>query len=182
MAMTACSAPGARKRLSCDSSYNFAVRRSLTITDARGATLQLWGGGGPESALESLSPTERKRFREVVWPDELKLTGKVTKGTLLFLTGATIVPFVAVLIVTLLGPALPRYALSFALGFGMFMWTCIFLRLQVRRVPTSPLYVSHVLDLGRCPACLYQLAGQVAEPDGCVVCPECGGAWRQPVD
>lgn len=29
-----------------------------------------------------------------------------------------------------------------------------------------------------CPACGYLLSGALSEPDGCVVCPECGGAWR----
>ena len=30
----------------------------------------------------------------------------------------------------------------------------------------------------RCGSCLYDLQGLDSEPDGCVVCPECGGAWR----
>lgn len=30
----------------------------------------------------------------------------------------------------------------------------------------------------RCPACEYDLAGLDPEPDNCLVCPECGGAWR----
>ncbi len=29
-----------------------------------------------------------------------------------------------------------------------------------------------------CPQCLYELHGLPAEDDGCVVCPECGAAWR----
>ncbi|GJM19999.1 MAG: hypothetical protein DHS20C14_22120 [Phycisphaeraceae bacterium] len=29
-----------------------------------------------------------------------------------------------------------------------------------------------------CPACTYDLAGLEPAPDGCTVCPECGGAWR----
>jgi hypothetical protein len=32
----------------------------------------------------------------------------------------------------------------------------------------------------RCPSCAYSLAGMVAAEDSCVVCPECGGAWRLP--
>lgn len=28
-----------------------------------------------------------------------------------------------------------------------------------------------------CPQCHYELAGMPVEPDGCTVCPECGGAW-----
>lgn len=29
-----------------------------------------------------------------------------------------------------------------------------------------------------CPGCGYSLAGSVKEEDGCVVCAECGGAWK----
>lgn len=32
----------------------------------------------------------------------------------------------------------------------------------------------------RCGACLSELQGQLPESDGCVVCPECGGAWKVP--
>lgn len=32
---------------------------------------------------------------------------------------------------------------------------------------------------GFCGACGYSLAGLIAEGDGCVVCPECGAAWRE---
>ena len=31
---------------------------------------------------------------------------------------------------------------------------------------------------GVCLICEYNLAGLQPEPDGCVVCPECGGAWK----
>jgi hypothetical protein len=32
---------------------------------------------------------------------------------------------------------------------------------------------------GYCPACCYRIGGVPAQPDGCVVCPECGAAWRR---
>jgi len=32
--------------------------------------------------------------------------------------------------------------------------------------------------LGTCRVCEYDLGGLLPESDGCVVCPECGGAWR----
>lgn len=32
-----------------------------------------------------------------------------------------------------------------------------------------------------CPACGYSLAGSEPADDGCTVCPECGTAWRLPV-
>lgn len=31
---------------------------------------------------------------------------------------------------------------------------------------------------GLCPSCAYSIRGLAMEPDGCVVCPECGSAWR----
>ncbi len=31
---------------------------------------------------------------------------------------------------------------------------------------------------GLCPSCAYTIRGLATEPDGCVVCPECGSAWR----
>lgn len=31
---------------------------------------------------------------------------------------------------------------------------------------------------GRCPACAYPIGELEPEADGCVVCPECGAAWR----
>jgi hypothetical protein len=32
---------------------------------------------------------------------------------------------------------------------------------------------------GLCPSCLYGLEGLQADDDGCLVCPECGGAWNR---
>lgn len=34
------------------------------------------------------------------------------------------------------------------------------------------------VELGFCGGCGYGLSELVAEEDGCVVCPECGAAWR----
>ncbi len=31
---------------------------------------------------------------------------------------------------------------------------------------------------GTCACCEYEIAGLPIEPDGCVVCPECGAAWK----
>lgn len=46
--------------------------------------------------------------------------------------------------------------------------------LPATKSPTQGLY----LDLGRCPQCAYRLSDLKSEHDGCVVCPECGAAWR----
>ena len=33
-----------------------------------------------------------------------------------------------------------------------------------------------------CPGCVYDLSATPPEPEGCVVCPECGAAWKTPED
>lgn len=45
----------------------------------------------------------------------------------------------------------------------------------------SETYIHMMLRAGLCPGCSYGLAGLAREDDGCVVCPECGGAWMLPV-
>ncbi len=35
-----------------------------------------------------------------------------------------------------------------------------------------------LLRSGLCPSCAYKLDDITPEPDGCIICPECGGAWR----
>ena len=36
-----------------------------------------------------------------------------------------------------------------------------------------------LLSRGVCASCLYSLAGLEAGGDGCLVCPECAGAWKR---
>ena len=43
----------------------------------------------------------------------------------------------------------------------------------------SPQYAIDAMTYaGLCPSCAYRIDGIGPEPDGCTVCPECGGAWR----
>ena len=39
-------------------------------------------------------------------------------------------------------------------------------------------FIARMIRAGRCPACAYPLAGLAPQADGCIVCPECGAAWR----
>lgn len=56
------------------------------------------------------------------------------------------------------------------------------LALAIRFVPTIlatwQQYASRLARSGRCGACGFELDGLTPEDDGCVVCPECGAAWR----
>ena len=62
------------------------------------------------------------------------------------------------------------YAVLGAVVFGVWM----------RHLKLIPLKIHCVWVLSNycCGACLYELQGLIPESDGCVVCPECGGAWR----
>ena len=65
---------------------------------------------------------------------------------------------------------------TFAIVVAMVFW--FFLLDWIRRSRFD-----HVADIylsqGRCAACGYLLEDLIVEPDGCVVCPECNGAWKK---
>ncbi len=42
----------------------------------------------------------------------------------------------------------------------------------------GPRFTQQIIVAGHCASCGFALAGLVTEDDGCVVCPECGAAWR----
>ncbi len=42
----------------------------------------------------------------------------------------------------------------------------------------ASLRASAAVEMGFCGGCGYKLAGLEREEDGCVVCPECGAAWK----
>lgn len=68
----------------------------------------------------------------------------------------------------------------FGTGAFMFIGFGGFMGLFVRWVGWNS--VNHakraVLSIGHCPSCAYRIFDIEAEPDGCRVCPECGGAWK----
>lgn len=92
-----------------------------------------------------------------------------------------------------------RHGAVLAIGTGLIVWGC-FAMLELRWAMFAvvlPLIglmgLSHLwflspelgrqlivfrINVGECPACCYSLSGLVVEQDGCVVCPECAGAWR----
>jgi hypothetical protein len=77
----------------------------------------------------------------------------------------------------LVGGTMPTYVewgFGLALGSGL-GWIG---RLVLRHTRAGHVRES-LLRAGRCPSCGYSLAALVAEPDGCVVCPECSGAWMK---
>ncbi len=57
-----------------------------------------------------------------------------------------------------------------------FPWLGVRLRLPLTAMPDEIVRVFN--EFRRCASCAYSLKELSPEADGCVVCPECGGAWR----
>jgi hypothetical protein len=72
------------------------------------------------------------------------------------------------------------WGVSPALVFLTLGWTA-FWRSKRSVLNESPSLLAEVMvQIGRCGVCAYELKGLEPESDGCVVCPECGAAWRDP--
>jgi hypothetical protein len=52
------------------------------------------------------------------------------------------------------------------------------LRILARR-DSAPVLASTMVSFGVCGSCGYTLQGLTPDPDGCLVCPECGAAWLE---
>lgn len=62
-----------------------------------------------------------------------------------------------------------------AIVIAMFFWFVLLNYVRVRRFSQI---AEIFLTEGLCAACGYNLQDLVAENDGCIVCPECYGAWK----
>lgn len=90
-----------------------------------------------------------------------------------------IVGAILVVIVTSvhLWPSAPRW-FPMAMFMGMsFAYGPIFRRVWIRFRGRS--IANLILAEGLCPSCGYNLHGVHTDSDACIVCPECGGAWRR---
>ena len=63
-------------------------------------------------------------------------------------------------------------------GLTLLMFAFLFLFIRFARLFGLKLSCQTAVLEQRCGACLSDLQGLIPEPDGCVVCPECGGAWN----
>lgn len=88
-----------------------------------------------------------------------------------------IIGFVIASLASLILPALPRWIVVAPIVVSV---VCI-AALRARHAVNlrSSAYADLFLREGRCPGCAYVLDGVTDEPDGCRVCPECGGAWKR---
>ena len=92
---------------------------------------------------------------------------------------------VGIFVLTIYLAATGRFSLRAMLILSMVVFSVMFvmsffLTLLIYKVTwRSPIKGrDSLLASGFCPACAYQIAGVPPEPDGCMVCPECGAAWQ----
>ncbi len=146
------------------------------IADDRGRPIKLRFRGVPIFARVKGQGIERRhRFYEVGWfsPELAVALGLIGAGLLIwsgvFLNGLTWMRIAAGLV------GVPLVVIGLVAVMSM-----LFMQ---RATPAMHAQVFAKRDRqGQCRACTFSLAGLAAEPDGCTVCPECGAAWRLPLN
>lgn len=145
-----------------------AGERHRELFDHRGAAIDLLGRTLP------LPPGASKEDVEAVWR-EINWSGDKR----VYFWRVVLLCAIAIVTCGLLGWAAAvwlrgwRYVAVMALGP---VATLIAGRLILPT--TKPASQGLYLELGRCAQCAYRLSDLKPEADGCVVCPECGAAWR----
>lgn len=143
--------------------------------DDRGKTVELRSLGGaaagPSAGDDAQLADLRMRIQVLVATDRPTL-----HYVLIALAGAGVgVVMVAVRQVI---PGMPNWLFAAVIGIGIAVlvgWMGYGRR--TRRHASA--VIDAFLREGRCPGCAYVLDGTVSAPDGCVVCPECGAAWKR---
>lgn len=122
----------------------------------------------------------RTRFDPMVhrfarWP-----LGRVTRWNLLM--GVSAIGLMIGLVVALIGWSTPllgagrTFAGVAMVGFAVGVYVIAVPR---RRRGDRERLASAIVRFGVCPHCVYSLDGASVREDGCVLCPECGSAWRR---
>jgi hypothetical protein len=142
--------------------------RSSESLDHRGASIALLGRTLP------LPPGASKEDVEAAWR-EINWRGDKWE----YYRRMVLVCVIGALFCGLIGSAAVvwlrgwEYAVVIAIG-PIIGITLAKLILPATKAASQGLY----LGIGRCPQCAYRLSDLKPEADGCVVCPECGAAWR----
>lgn len=104
----------------------------------------------------------------------------VLPGALGALGGGVVFPFMSRRLLNAFGGG--DTVASFLAGLLVMMLTVLVIIVPIVtrlvRALLGPDLRDAVLGHGRCPGCIYEIRALTPEADGCVVCPECGGAWR----
>lgn len=144
------------------------------ITDDRGRQARVRYRGTPLFArINGGGEGRRHRFYEVRWLTREMAIAVPFAGVLLLAVSFTVLarPWVLAFIAQLFGVMLV------ALGIVCVVSLALVGRVKPERYGAI---FEHRDGLRRCRACAFSLEGLAPEGDGCVVCPECGAAWRLP--
>ncbi len=130
--------------------------------------------------LNRAVPRERRfvieiAFRRTAWSDRRYVAQTV-------LAVAAVVVVLLVFVLSLLWATTAKSS-GTVLGFGVALGplaapAVLLAMLLVGRRHVRRLFVPVMLKHACCPSCGHTLTGLTPEDDGCVVCPECGAAWR----
>lgn len=109
-------------------------------------------------------------------PTRPRLRGALTVGQIAWY-GAACGLWVTVFLLTRGQPPVVRYASGAAVIIAVIVGSYFRRRAGFR---TGLQRVQRVmLDASLCPSCTHSLEGLPRHEDGCIVCPECGAAWRR---
>ena len=139
-----------------------------TIKDDRGAEVALFDEFAPEAQDLDNQPARQAVLAALGDPKRRGLN----REEILFLL-AMLVPFGAVVVSMMLFSNWGAVSVPIA-----FVLTGLMARLG-RRTFQNKRVAASLVTAGRCASCGYALAQLAPQDDGCVVCPECGGAWRR---
>lgn len=164
--------------------------KQVTIKDSRGQRIEFMVELGSSDLKTVLSKDEYRSFNRVYEKDLLGIKKRKSFRNALF--------YIEIIGIGMLSPlvffGLMNFGLSgWVISRRSFFWTVLFFSVLVsyiwfavlkhwrlRSMNTKRPCVQLLMGFKCCPACMYSLTGHDAEPDGCTVCPECGGAWKLP--
>lgn len=154
--------------------YTFRMLSRPTSADDRGAQVPVFrpvraGVAGDDAALAAVAGLIRAGWIA-------RSDGRFSREQALMILPGVMVG-AAMFLPDMLGVRFSGWAWLVVFALFMALWTPFFFRyLQKRR---AGMIFQTLLSHGRCGSCGYVLAQVPPARDGCVVCPECGGAWRQ---
>lgn len=144
-----------------------------TIRDHRGRRLPLYAPRRDEANRDDFPEDEFRVLKQRVGEGSVfeLLAAPVMVWGIVLLTGAGVTYRIA---------KTGGFVWPVVLFLGVALVGAVFSR---RLPPASSRHVAGaMLELKRCPSCAFTLVGRAPEPDRCVICPECGGAWILPRD
>lgn len=158
------------------------VEGSVTVSDGRGRRVRTCFPPGAHSTIDVRGLLSHDSFTRIC----VRVGARVeheSRGSMVAIGVLVGVVGLALFLPTFLGMGafiLWVYAFPAMIGSALMIWTAT--RFRPRMPPVdAELLAAAVGAEGVCASCAYRLDDLPVEPDGCVVCPECGAAWKRGV-